>query len=417
MARDAVVIGAGLSGLAAAVALAEAGWKPRVFEAGPQAGGRCRSYHDAVLGMRIDNGNHLLLSGNRHAMRFLRTIGAQGSMTGPSEAAFPFADLGTGERWVLRPNSGKLPWWLLVPSRRVPGTGAADYLQMLRLAFARPDDTVAFTLKRGPLFRRLWEPLAVSALNTQVEDGSSRLFWRIVRETLGAGGSACLPLVPREGLSESFIDPAIAYIESHGGTVRLGRRLTRLGFDGAAVRELVFADGAESVAPTTPVVLAVTAPVAAGLVPGLDVPQAHRGILNLHYRVETAYRPPGFIGVVGGTAEWVFQKPGILSVTISAADRLMDRPADVLALEVWSDLRRLYPGLPETLPPHRVVKEKRATFAATPAEARRRPPARTRWHNLLLAGDWTATGLPGTIEGSLRSGYAAAAAILRAHPA
>jgi squalene-associated FAD-dependent desaturase len=282
----------------------------------------------------------------------------------------------------------------------------------LKLAFAG-DKTVGEILnKSSTLYRRLWEPLAVSALNTLPDEGSARLFWAIVRETLGAGGQACIPLVPEIGLSESFIDPALAYLAAHGGEVRLQHRLSRLHFDGGAVRGLDFGGITETLAPDCPVILAVTAPVAAGLVPGLKAPNEHRAILNLHYAIDTIWREPGFTGVIGGTAEWVFQKPGILSVTVSAADRFMDADAEALAEIVWRDLCDIY-NLPDTMPAHRVVKEKRATFAATPGQAKLRPAGKTRWQNLWLAGDWTATGYPGTIEGSIRSGKEAAARIVK----
>jgi squalene-associated FAD-dependent desaturase len=412
-ARTAHVIGAGLAGLAAATALTEAGYKVTVHEGGPQAGGRCRSYFDKELDHRIDNGNHLLLSGNQHAMRYLERIGARQTMVSPPEAIFPFIDLKTAERWNLRPNKGKLPWWLFRPDRRVPGSKASDYLELLKLPFARADATLAQTLDtKSLLFRRLWEPLIVSGLNTQAHEASTRLFWAIVRETLGAGGQACVPMIPAEGLSESFVDPAIAYLEKRWGTVHLKQRLHRLVYDGASVVGLDFQDSIVPVTPATPVILAVPAPVALGLVPGLIAPTEHRSIANIHFKVETKLESPGFMGVIGGTAEWVFQRPGILSVTISAAEHVADLLPEKLAESVWDELRRIY-ELPAKLPLWRVVKEKRATFAATPAQEKLRPMAQTRWQNLLLAGDWTATNLPSTIEGSLRSGHTAAGLILK----
>ena len=132
MAGTVHVVGAGLAGLSAAVSLVERGARVIVHEAAKQAGGRCRSYYDPTLGLTIDNGNHLLLSGNTSALGFMRTIGAPASaLSGPDEAAFPFADLKTGERWTLRPNAGRVPWWVLQASRRVPGTSARDYLAPL----------------------------------------------------------------------------------------------------------------------------------------------------------------------------------------------------------------------------------------------------------------------------------------------
>lgn len=111
------VIGAGLSGLSAAVSLACRGKRVLIHEASGHAGGRCRSYDDANLGCRIDNGNHLLLSGNTAALSFLETIGADGALTGPERAAFPFVDLDSGKRWTVAPGTGRIPWWIAVPSR------------------------------------------------------------------------------------------------------------------------------------------------------------------------------------------------------------------------------------------------------------------------------------------------------------
>src|SRR5437763_8783093 len=162
-----LVVGAGLAGLAAATALAETGRCVILYEAAPHAGGRCRSYFDAELGCRIDNGNHLLLSGNQAALDYVERIGALGSLEGPDEAVFPFVDAATRERWTVRPNSGLVPWWILCAKRRVPQTRAKDYLAALALRRADPSATVAGVLDaRQNLFHRLWEPLAVAALNT-----------------------------------------------------------------------------------------------------------------------------------------------------------------------------------------------------------------------------------------------------------
>src|SRR5580704_18831667 len=118
--RRAHVVGAGLSGLSAAVTLATGGWAVTLSEAAAQAGGRCRSYHDPQLDMVIDNGNHLVLSGNRAVADYLAAIGASDRLAGPDHARFPFIDLRDGLRWTLAPNDGALPWWILRPGRRVP---------------------------------------------------------------------------------------------------------------------------------------------------------------------------------------------------------------------------------------------------------------------------------------------------------
>jgi squalene-associated FAD-dependent desaturase len=401
------VVGAGLAGLAAALSLVERGVRVTLHEAGPAAGGRCRSYFDRELGCRIDNGNHLLLSGNRAAFAFLDQVGGRDSLAGPAAPVFPFIDLGTGERWTLRPNRGRLPLWILSRGRRVPGTRLADYLQLFSLRRAGPEATVAQALRPGPLYHRLLEPLAIAALNTKPEMASARLLAAVVNESLAQGGSACVPAFPREGLSETFIDPALRWLEQHGAEIRFSSRI------GAIRRESgrAIALGEVPLDTGEAVVLAVPAPVAAALLSDITAPDQFESILNVHFRTDAEFGEAGFIGLVGGFAEWAFTKPGVVSVTISAANQALDAEPVALAQQVWQEVRTAL-HLPEPMPPWRVIKEKRATFAATPDQDRKRPPPRTALANLVLAGDWTATGLPATIEGAIRSGRRAAVTLL-----
>jgi squalene-associated FAD-dependent desaturase len=421
------VVGAGLAGLAAAVTLAGEGCRVVLYESGAHAGGRCRSFHDSELGARIDNGNHLLLSGNRSAISYIERIGALDTFEQPQEAAIPFVDLADGARWEVRPSRGAVPWWIFFPSRRVPDTRTRDYFAALRLGRASPGDTVAELLDRDTtLFRRLWKPLVVAALNTSAEQASAVLFSRIVAETIGRGAAACRPLLVRDGLSESFVDPALRYLSRHGGEVRFGNRLKALGLAagnaaGDHVAELRFDGGSVPIGPRDDIVLAVPAAVAARIVPGLVVPDDYAPIVNAHFRHDAPAELPPFLGIVGGTAEWVFRKPGILSVTVSAADRLVGLPADQLRDVLWRDVAQaLAPALAPALalgptPPSRIVKERRATFRATPAQLARRPQTATVWNNLHLAGDYVDTGLPATIEGAIRSGITAAGCVTRRH--
>ncbi|HET6183810.1 MAG TPA: hydroxysqualene dehydroxylase HpnE [Acetobacteraceae bacterium] len=407
------VVGAGLAGLAAGLSLTARGMAVTVHEAGPAAGGRCRSYFDRELGLTIDNGNHLLLSGNRAAFDFLREIGAADRLGGPAAPIFPFFEPGSGRRWTLRLSAGRMPWWLFAPARRVPETRLGDYVRMLALARIGNDATVAGAMPDGALYRRLVAPLAVAALNTPPEEGLARLLGAVMRESLLRGGAACLPRFPRAGLSYAFVDPAIETLRARGAELRFGRRVAALDIVDGRVAALRTAEGTLALAAGDALVLAVPPWVAADLLPGLAVPDAFQAILNIHFAARADPGEAGLIGLVGGTAEWVFVKSDHVSITISAANRLVERPAEELAASVWPEAYAAL-RLPEgPLPPSRVVKEKRATFAATEAQERRRPGARVPGlANLALAGDWTATGLPATIEGAIRSGRRAAEAVL-----
>lgn len=409
------VIGAGVAGLSTAVTLARAGHPVTLHEASGQAGGRCRSYFDARLDCAIDNGNHLLLTGNESTMRYLVDTGAAGELVGPASACFPFLDLRTGRRWRLRPNAGRLPWWILDPRRRVPGTRARDYLSGLRFAVAGADSTVTDCVgERGELFEKFWEPLAVAALNSPVRTGAARLLWPVLRETFGRGDAACRPRIARTGLSGTFVEPALALLRRCGAEVRFGARLRRVAYEGGAARGLDFGTGTAVLEDGDSAVLALPPPAAADLVPDLTVPDESHAIVNAHFRLPAPAGLPEelpFLGLIGGTAQWLFVRGEVASITISAADEMIDEEADVIARRTWRDVAAALARDPDPLPPYRVVKEKRATFAQTPAQVKLRPGTRTRFSNLHLAGDWVDTGLPATIESAVRSGHMAARAI------
>ena len=419
------VVGAGLAGLSAAASLADAGHRVVLHEAAKHAGGRCRSYFDPALGLTIDNGNHLLLSGNRSALDFMRLVGAPAdALEGPDEAVFDFADLRSGERWQLRPNAGRLPWWVLAASRRVPGSRAGDYLAPLSLMLAAQgrgpgrSGTIGERMAcEGPLYERLWHPVLLAALNTDPRESDVGLAATILRETLGAGGRACRPMVAAKGLSYAFVEPAVRFLAQRGGEIRYGRRLRGLGLGPRGVERLDFTDAPTPVGPDEGVVLALPPWVAAELVPELPVPREFRAIVNAHFAGPPPAGSPVLLGLVGGLTEWLFAYPDRFSVTISGADRLLDTPREELARTIWGEIAGLHglavPGLARELPSWQIVKEKRATFAATPTEAARRSGAATGHRNLVVAGDWTATGLPSTIEGAIRSGTTAAQALIR----
>ncbi len=403
------IIGAGLAGLSAAVRLAHRGIEVQVLESSAQAGGRCRSYRDPVLDMILDNGNHLVLSGNQETFAYLRLLRAEDRLAGPDNANLDFHDTRTGRRWTIRPNDGVAPWWLLSPRRRVPGTRALDYLALGALLAPGADRRVDEALDcEGALWEGLLEPFLVSALNTPAHAGSARLAGAVIARSLARGGRAYRTRVAQPNLSAAFIEPALAFLAERGAEVRLGATVKALGLrDGGRISALRLADEDVAVGEDDAVVLAAPAWIAADLVPGLTTPGAFNAIVNGHFKIAP---PPGLapiVGVIGGEAQWIFAFEDRISVTVSAAGDLADQDREDLARRFWRDIAAVH-GLAPQLPPWRIVKERRATFAATPEQDALRPPAATRWRNLFLAGDWTATGLPATIEGAIGSGATAA---------
>jgi hydroxysqualene dehydroxylase len=412
MAKTVHIVGAGISGLAAAVRLANANFKVHVHEATQQAGGRCRSYFDAATNLTIDNGNHLLLSGNHHAVAYARSIGTEAGLVGPKSAQFPFVDLATGQRWQIDLGDGRLPLWVFDEARRVPDTRLIDYLALMPLIWAGQGKRVGDTIPcQGALYQRLVQPLLLAALNVDPPEGSAGLAGAVVRETLLAGGNACRPLIARDGLSAVLVEPAIRLLQGKGASIQFGHELREFAMSTTHVSELKFGDDSVAVAPDDAVVMAVPPRPAAALLPGLQTPSKFRAIVNAHFRFDPPAGMAPIIGVVGGLVEWLFAFPQRLSVTISNADRLVDMPREPLAQAIWADICKAA-GVQGELPPWQIVRERRATFEATPEQNAQRPGAPTRWKNLFLAGDWTDTGLPATIEGSVRSGNRAADLVL-----
>lgn len=401
------VVGAGVSGLAAAVRLAANGNEVCVHEAAGFAGGRCRSHSDDTIGT-IDNGNHLLLSGNHAALAFLDMVGAGDSLLRQERAVFPFVDLQSGERWQLDLGGGVLPLWLLFSGRRVPDTDVFDYLSLARLIWCRRDMPVAAVVScSGKVYDRLLRPLLTAALNVEPGEASALLVSRLLLESVAAGGRACRPLIVRDGLTATFVDPALNFLRRHGAAIRFHDPLRGLKFGEGRTRSLTFAHETVELSGGEAVILAVRPDSAVSLLPGIVAPDDFRPILNFHFRHDSDGTLPAMTGVTGGLSEWVFVYPNRISVTISNAVRLASEPREPLAKIVWNEIRTAL-GIPKEIPPFKAICERRATFAATPEQRARRPRAETQWRNLFLAGDWTDTGIPATIEGAVRSGNRAA---------
>ncbi len=412
------VVGAGMSGLACAVRCAEAGRTVALYEASPRAGGRCRSFFDDGLGCLIDNGSHILLGANRNTRNYLERIGSESTVTEIRPAAFPFIDARSGREWTLRPGNPWLPLWLLDPGRRVPGSSPADYFRALRLKRAGDSATVAGCVGADdPLMEGFWQPLSQAILNTDAEEASARLLWKALSLSFFKGEAACRPTIFGNGISASLIDPAIRYLEDRGTVIRYQARVRGLRWQDEKLLALRFQEGLLKVGSEDAVVLAVPPDICAELWPDANPPLEARPIVNLHFKLDKAIELPGglpFLGLIGCDAQWLFVRGNILSVTISAAVEASERANFELANQIWNEISHVLKRNMGRLPPWRVIKERRATMAQTPKAVAARPPARTALRNLFLAGDWTATGLPATIEGSVTSGYVAARLALSA---
>ncbi|MGG5811416.1 hydroxysqualene dehydroxylase [Falsiroseomonas sp. CW058] len=401
------VIGAGVAGLAAALALVRAGRRVTLHEATHAAGGRARALPDGT-----DNGTHALLGANRAALRFLDAIGAREGWIEPEPEGLPVLDLAdhSARRVALSP----LAWG--DAARRPAGLTLGGLGALLRLAIPGADRSVASAFARHPvLLRALVEPLTVAALNTPADEASARMLGAVLRR-LGAPGAARLYVAAR-GLGPDLVAPALATLACHGMSFRHGARLRGIGRAEGRATALDFGEHAVALGAGDAVVLALPPWEAVRLLPELPAPRDHAPILNLHF-ARGVDGPVRFIGLLGGLAQWVLVRPEGVSVTVSAADAPVALTDAEAAARIWPEVRDAairfaLPGeWPATPPSARAVRERRATprHATGP---RPRPPRRPL-ANLALAGDWTFPALPATIEAAVRSGEAAAAALLHA---
>lgn len=400
------VIGAGFSGLSAAVHLAATpNAQIVVHESAVQAGGKRRSFFDEATAMTIDSGHDLVLSSWRSAMAMIEAIGARAEWREAAPDGIVFADMASGERWTLRPNSGPLPWWIFDPRRRAPRTRLKDYWPAARLLRAPATALLRdYAPSAGPAAERLWRPFALAALNTDLERASARLAGAALGE-MRLGGAR--PLMPVHGLERAFVEPAVKTLRRRGVAVRFERRLAALEFDDEHAARLEFEHDRIDLGPGDAVILATPPRVAAALVPGLSAPQEFNGAIFAHFAICPPPGAPPILGIVNGAFHWMLCGEGRISVAIKDADALMETPREKLAADLWRDVAALT-GLSDATPAWRVIRQKRATFAATPSQDALRPRSETPWRNLFLAGAYVQNGLPDMLEGSVRSGAAAA---------
>jgi hypothetical protein len=401
-ARRTHIVGAGVAGLSAALTITADDGEAVLYEAAPQPGGRCRTLQPDN-GFIHDNGTHVLFTANGRALDLLRTVGARDRWFEPEPKGLPLYDGRTGEMRRV----GLSPWSWLFPSRRPHGLTLSDLARILRLVFASKDCPVASIIGRGPIMDSLIEPLTVAVLNTPAAQASSQRLACALRQLIRPGAGRLL--VARNGLSQDLIEPAVATLEARGASVLTGQRLRMLLTANERVIGLALTDRTVMLGRDDRVILALPSYEVARLLPALPVPTHFEPILNVHYRMPGLERPR-FIGFTGTLAQWAMIRPDHVSVTVSAADAVVDLNGADVAARIWREIAPALRSLgldarADQQPETRVVKEKRATIRQA-AEVLPQPPLRPL-ANLALAGDWIGS-LPATIESAVMAGEHAA---------
>ncbi|WP_116086599.1 FAD-dependent oxidoreductase [Tropicimonas sp. IMCC34011] len=403
------VVGAGLAGLSAALRLVDCGANVQLWEATGRAGGRAWSFHDRTLGALIDNGNHLVLSGNRAVLDHCRRIGSFGWLDIAPEAALPFHDLATGADWVLRVPSLSSPRAALPP-----GIGPGGIADLWRIMTAGAGRLLSDVVRPGtPAWHALWEPLSLAVLNAPPDAAAARPLAAVLARTILRGGGACRPVTMPRGLGPTLVDPAVEALAEAGVEPAWRHPLTAIEEDGGRAAALVFGARRVDLGAEDRVILAVPAQTAGALL-GLPAPSAGKAILNAHFRVPAgaASRIPPLLGLLSGRGDWAFRRGDVVSVTVSGAEPVAAGAQTALLADLWSEVARATELTGMEPLASRLLVEKAATFAPDPASLSRRLPLRPLG-NVVLAGDHMSPPLPATIEGALRSARHAASAVLK----
>jgi zeta-carotene desaturase len=442
MADEVLVIGGGFSGLAAGVALAEAGRRVRLLEQKPYLGGRARSFLDPATGSVVDNGQHIFMGCYHATIRFLSTIGTLDRVRFQKRLTLHFLER-DGRLTVLRCPALPSPWHVLLGVLRSSSFAFKEKLEVLRLGRAlqraKPTGLGAEKLsvrewltrlgQSERLQRNFWDLLCVAALNEDPSVASAALFERVLRLTLFTSPQDSRIGIPIVGLSDVYVDAATAYIRARGGRVECGRSVTGLLISEGQCRGVRLSSGEEIEAES--VLSAVPSFQLAGLLPGEllrfepffapVVSLRPAPIISINLWFDRAITELDLVGLRGTTIQWLFNKGKILggsesyvSLVLSGAHQHIGRTKDELLATALLELADLFPEEAQKakLRHWLIIKERFATFSPTWEAEQLRPTARTPIRGLYLAGDWTATGLPATIESAVQSGYTAAAAIL-----
>ena len=436
MSKKAIVIGAGIAGIAAAIAATEKGYKTTVIEARQYIGGRARSFVEKTTGETIDNGQHVMMGCYHSMLKVIRTLGTDKLIYRQKALKVIFYD-SDGRSDVL--DSGKLPGKLGIAAGIMGLKKVSVQSRLYALVFAiklglrakqKVGETSLQYLKRmnqsDEMIHRLWEPLIIATLNARPEEADATLLIEVLKRAFFGGKEASQLVLPRVGLSE-LVDPLSEWLKERGGDVRLSTSVDTLQMNGDSTVSVILDNGEEL---NADIIISTVPAFALRRFANEDIlgresftllnELVFSPIVSIYLWFDSDFMEESFCAMLNTTTQWVFNRrhiadseqtqkekyPGHISLTISAGNELVTTSPEQVVMQCWEEIKQCFPKAKSAnLKEWKVIKEKQATFLATPSIESRRPHTLTKAKNFYIAGDWTATGLPATLEGAAQSGF------------
>mgnify|MGYP004703904569 CR=1 FL=1 len=414
-----IVIGAGLAGLSAAVHLAKKNHNIKLIEATPKLGGRTYSFYDDKSGLNLDNGQHIMVGCYKFTLDFLRTIGALHKLEFQENLKVVFIDT-FGKKHNLESTNFIYPLNLFFGILDYSAVSIFDRINILIFAaklflrldknelFDSIDKWLLFNNQNEKINKALWEIIAIGALNTSLQKGSPKIFASILREIFFTGNFSSTIIVPKTDLSELFCSDAENFLLKKNCEVNKSERLTEIIFENKIAVKLITDKNVYSEFDYC--ILALPS-YAMNKVKNIEnvldlnsLNYSTSGILTFHIFLKENKLQEKFYGLIDSPIHWVFNHKEYLTLVTSDADEIITKENEELFDIAAAELKQ-YLGIERAnIIRYQVVKEKRATVIPDNNFLRNRPTAKTSIENLFLAGDWTATDLPSTIEGAIKSG-------------